>query len=689
MTAATSSPFDITARPITVTASTNSKTYNGTTSAAASPSITSGSLAAGDTADFTEAYTGKNAGTGLALVPTGTVNDGNSGANYDVTFVNASTGTITPAPIVIAATSDSKTYDGTVASSKAPSFQVTGLAPNTLYTGDNFTTLTEAFESKNALGSGGSTLSVSDVLDDGNSGHNYAITTQTATGTINPVALVITAVTDSKTYDGTTTSSLTPTYQVAGLAANTLETGDSLTSLGQAFASKNALGSGASTLAVSYVISDGNAGHNYAVTAQTATGTINPVALVINALSASKTYDGTTSSTATPTFQVTGLTANTLFDGDSFTSLSQAYEARTVLGSNGSTLAVSYVLNDGNRGADYSVTTHTATGTITPAPLTVQANNVSAVYGSALPALTYSITGFVGGDNSTMVAGAPVLSTTAAAGANAGAYPITVASGTLSATNYTFPAADLLGGTLTVTPAPLVITAVSTTMLAGHSVPALTATYSGFVNGNTPANLTTAPVLSTTATPSSAPGNYPITVGGASSPNYSITYAPATLTVTLPLANVENVSIQNIKLSRHKSVKGIVLQFNEALDAATAQKINSYSLATMPKNKRQKSKPVALSKATYDASTFTVTLFTKKALALNPPLSLTVKAASVLDSLGRELDGNDSGQPGGNFTAILSKAGVTVTSSRALARSGSLSSVAVDRALESGILSGR
>jgi hypothetical protein len=560
--------------------------------------VIEGDAAAGDTADFTEAYTGKNAGTGLELVPTGTVSDGNSGANYDVTFVNASTGTITPAPIVIAATSDSKTYDGTVTSSKAPSFQVTGLAPNTLYTGDNFTTLTEAFESKNALGSGGSTLSVSDVLDDGNSGHNYAITTQTATGTISPVALVVTAVTDSKTYDGTT------------------------------------------------------------------------------------------SSTATPTFQVTGLAADTLFDGDSFASLSQAYQARTVLGSNGSTLAASYVLNDGNGGADYSVTTHTATGTITPAPLTVQANNVSAVYGSALPAFTYSITGFVGGDNSTMVAGAPALSTTAAAGANAGAYPITLAAGTLSATNYTFPAADLLGGTLTVTPAPLVITAVSTTMLAGHSVPALTATYSGFVNGNTPANLTTAPGLSTTATPSSAPGNYPITVGGASSPNYSITYVPATLTVTLPLANVENVSIQNIKLSKHKSVKGIVLQFNEALDAATAQRINSYSLATMPKNKRQKSKPVALSKATYDASTFTVTLFTKKALALNPPLSLTVKAASVLDSLGRELDGNDSGQPGANFTALLSKAGVTVTSSRALAQSWDLSSHAVDAVLEAGVHAG-
>ena len=59
-------------------------------------------------------------------------------------------------------------------------------------------------------------------------------------------------------------------------------------------------------------------------------------------------------------------------------------------------------------------------------------------------------------------------------------------------------------------------------------------------------------------------------------------------------ATVENVSIQKIKLSKHKTVQGIVLQFSEALDSATAQSINSYTLATVPKNKKQKSKPVPL-----------------------------------------------------------------------------------------------
>ncbi len=109
------------------------------------------------------------------------------------------------------------------------------------------------------------------------------------------------------------------------------------------------------------------------------------------------------------------------------------------------------------------------------------------------------------------------------------------------------------------------------------------------------------------------------------------------------------------------------MQFSEALNSADAQNLSAYTLATVAKNKKQKSKPVPLSSATYNSSAFTVTLLTRKTLALNPPLNLTVQAASLLDALGRQLDGNDSGRPGANFTAVLSKAGTTVTQSAAVA----------------------
>ena len=76
----------IDAEALTITAVTNTKTYDGTTSAAAMPTITSGSLATGDTANFIETYSSPNVGTGLTLTPSGTVNDGNGGNNYTYTF---------------------------------------------------------------------------------------------------------------------------------------------------------------------------------------------------------------------------------------------------------------------------------------------------------------------------------------------------------------------------------------------------------------------------------------------------------------------------------------------------------------------------------------------------------------------------------------------------------------------------
>jgi hypothetical protein len=268
---------------------------------------------------------------------------------------------------------------------------------------------------------------------------------------------------------------------------------------------------------------------------------------------------------------------------------------------------------------------------------------------------------------------------------NAGAYPITIEAGTLSATNYAFPTADLIAGTLTVTPAPLVISAVSTSVFTGQPVPAFTAVYTGFVNGDTAARLSTPPVLHSTAGPSVAPGSYTITVGGASSPDYTISYVPGTLTVILAPATVANISIQKFNLSKHKTMQGIVLQFSEALDPATAQSISSYTLATVPKNKKQRSKAVPLSQAIYNSSAFTVTLVTRQKLELSPSLELTVKAASLLDALGRELDGNSSGQSGANFTAVLSKKGANVTSARPRARISGLSPRAVDAVLEAGL----
>lgn len=79
--------------------------------------------------------------------------------------------------------------------------------------------------------------------------------------------------------------------------------------------------------------------------------------------------------------------------------------------------------------------------------------------------------------------------------------------------------------------AALTITADDKSKAEGVALPELTASYSGFVNGDSPASLDTPAVLTTDATASSAPGDYPITVSGATAGNYTITQNPGTLTI--------------------------------------------------------------------------------------------------------------------------------------------------------------
>src|SRR5207244_4418274 len=126
------------------------------------------------------------------------------------------------------------------------------------------------------------------------------------------------------------------------------------------------------------------------------------------------------------------------------------------------------------------------------------------------------------------------LSTTATAASPVGKYDI-LASGAANL-NYSI---TFVKGSLEVTPASLTITADDKTKVYGAALPALTASYSGFVNGDSAASLSTPVSLSTTATANSPVGKYDILASGAADLNYSITFVkgslevtPATLTIT-------------------------------------------------------------------------------------------------------------------------------------------------------------
>ena len=62
---------EITARAITVTATSDTKGYDATTASTAIPTITSGTLAGTDTASFTQTFDTAAAGTGKTLTPAG------------------------------------------------------------------------------------------------------------------------------------------------------------------------------------------------------------------------------------------------------------------------------------------------------------------------------------------------------------------------------------------------------------------------------------------------------------------------------------------------------------------------------------------------------------------------------------------------------------------------------------------
>src|SRR5208337_1620369 len=112
----------------------------------------------------------------------------------------------------------------------------------------------------------------------------------------------------------------------------------------------------------------------------------------------------------------------------------------------GQTLSVTFTPTDT---ADYNSVTATATATInvSQAQLTVAADDESMTYGSSVPALTDTITGFVNGDDAGVVSGTPGLSTTATSSSDPGSYPNTVCVSGLSATNYSFVGQN---GTLTI-----------------------------------------------------------------------------------------------------------------------------------------------------------------------------------------------------------------------------------------------
>lgn len=171
-------------------------------------------------------------------------------------------------------------------------------------------------------------------------------------------------------------------------------------------------------------------------------------------------------------------------------------------------------------------------GGITPT-LTYKADDKTRLYGDANPLLTYSIfnTGTPVDESSLagFVTGSPSLSTMAVPTAGVADYAITIGRGTLDSASYDF---DFVNGKLTVSPAPLAVSAVNASRFYGDANPVFSASVTGLKNGESADSILSGITLSSAAGNNSNAGQYGITLGTASvNPNYSYTLSDATLTV--------------------------------------------------------------------------------------------------------------------------------------------------------------
>jgi len=343
--------------------------------------------------------------------------------------------------------------------------------------------------------------------------------------TIAPSITVGLTGTVSKTYDGTNTATLTAgnfttsagidgdTVAVNAPAAGSFDTknagtGKNVSISGIALNASN----GATTVYGYQVASGGSANANI--------GTINKANLTIAAQTNTKIYDGTTTAAATPT--VSGLQV-----GDSVTGLAVTYDNKNA--GTGKTLSVSaYTLTDGNSGNNYNVSTVADnTGVINKAALTVSATGVNKTYdGTTATTVTLTDNRVAGDVLTDSYSAANFSDKNAASGKTVSVSGIGIAG--LDAINYT-PNTNATT-VANIAKAALTISADNKTKPLGAANPPLTASYSGLVPGDTPADVSSL-ALNTPATTASPLGLYPITPSGATATNYTIAYLDGTLAV--------------------------------------------------------------------------------------------------------------------------------------------------------------
>jgi hypothetical protein len=352
--------------------------------------------------------------------------------------------------------------------------------------------------------------------------------------TVAPATLTITASGNSKVYGSTLTFAGTE-FTVSGLAS-----GDSVSSV--TLASTGAAGTAAvsnSPYSIVPSAAQGTGLSHYSIVYATGSLLVTPAPLRVTANSTTKPYGQTL------TLAGTEFTTSGLLNGDTVNQLvlTSAGAAATATVA-GSTYSIVPSSAQGNGLGNYTITYANGSLAVTSAPLTITANSTKKTYGQSLTfaGTEFTARGLLNLDTAISVlltsTGEAATATVAAPGPTYSIVPSAATGSRLA--NYTI---TYLPGTLTLNPAPLVITASSGTMVYGGTVPAVTPSIATFVNGDTIASLGASFQCSTTTTSGSVVGSYATACSNASNPNYAVRYIPGTISVRpAPLAATVTVS---------------------------------------------------------------------------------------------------------------------------------------------------
>ena len=274
----------ITPKQLAITATVDTKIYDGTTAATAT--LQGKNVIEGDqvtAATTLVSFDDKNIGVGKAVSLTGITLSGVDAGNYSVQSTLQSTGRINPLNLVFAVGASDKEYDGT----KKAAASVAG---NQIRTDELFVGITASFDDKNV--GINKTVTITDFRLTGKDAGNYTFTKPgTATATIRQRPLDVTATAADKVYDSTTSAGV--------LLKDDRISSDSLTTKALATFDDKNVGI-AKNVTISGLSITGPDAANYFVKplSLATTASITQRELVLTATAADKVYDGKTSAEA-------------------------------------------------------------------------------------------------------------------------------------------------------------------------------------------------------------------------------------------------------------------------------------------------------------------------------------------------------------------------------------------------------